>query len=179
MTPEAEAQLVESARSSDQAFSDLYDHYFPRIYGYVMKRTGHQHEAEDIVAQVFMKVFTKLHTYKKRDCSFSAWIYRIATNQVIDYYRKQGRRKDVELDEARKTPDDSQSPLDDVVRSEEGEGVRVTMATLNERYQKILQLKFYSELSNTEIAEVLNVSANNVGVLVFRALKAFEKSYGK
>jgi len=96
---EHEAELVERAKTDDRAFTILYDYYFPKIYGYIYKRVGNFDLAEDLVSSIFLKVFTNIGAYKEQGYSFSAWVYRIATNKLIDHYRKAGQKKVVSLDE--------------------------------------------------------------------------------
>jgi len=92
---ENEAQIVEMAKKDDQAFEVLYDFYFPKIYGYIYKRVGSFDVAQDLVSITFIKVFNNLDGYQYKGYSFSAWIYRIATNNLIDYYRKANRKKEI------------------------------------------------------------------------------------
>lgn len=177
---ENEALLVETARTDRRSFDVLYDHYFPRVYGYVYKRTSHRESAEDIVSATFLKVFSKLHTYSKKDCGFGAWVFRIATNELIDYYRRQGRKKETVLDETVEAmPDTAPAPLETVAQQEDARRVRAVLKELPERYQQVLYLKFFSDLSHAEMAAALGVSVNNVGVLVYRSLEKFHKLYSR
>lgn len=177
----SEAELVEKAKTSDQAFEILYNQYFPKIYGFVVKRAGHRESAEDIVSAVFMEAFTHLDKYEHRNFSFGAWLYKIATNKLIDHYRREGKRKTVALEDelADSLPDHSANQEVNVDLAISSKTVNVVLAELPEQYQKILCLKFFSELSNNEIAAALEISANNAGVLLYRALQKFKKHYHK
>lgn len=173
----SEDELVERSKCDKQAFSHLYDIYFPKIYGFVIKRVGHQQVAEDIVSVVFIKVYANINKYKKRKCSFSAWIYKITNNTLIDYYRKTGKRKSVPLEGVPEV-NFAVDPID-IEAIQDAKTVRVVIEKLSPKYQQILNLKFFAQLDNGEIAEVLDVTANNAGVLIYRALQSFKKHYIK
>lgn len=169
--------LVERAKTDDASFEQLYNQYFPKIYGYVLKRTGQRETAEDIVSVVFIKVFTNLKSYRYRDCSFGAWVYKIATNSLVDHYRKVGRKPEVLPEEMPEIRDAKQDLGVALEAKQERAVVREVLKKLPARYEEILNLKFFAELSNQEIADSLGLETNNVGVLIHRALAKFEETY--
>jgi len=175
---ENEAELIEKAINDDKAFEVLYDFYFEKIYFYTFKRIGHKETTEDIVSEIFTKIFLNLNKYKSDDkySSFSCWVYKIATNSIIDYYRKH-KIKEVELDKANTIEDKSKNQEEKMLENVDSIKIKNCIKSLPEKYQKIINLKFFGELSNEEIAETLNISKNNAGVLIYRALKSFKKIY--
>ncbi len=176
---EDEAEIVEKAREDDAAFEILYSHYFPKIYGYIFKRVGNREETEDLVSTIFIKVFSNLDKYQRRDCKFSAWLYRIATNSLIDYYRKAGRKKEIGIEHVEDWPDLNDQPANEVMINEQSKEVQALIKKLPDRYQEVIQLKFFAQLDNQEIAEVMKVSVNNVGVLIHRSLEKFKQIHQK
>lgn len=172
-----EHDLIERAKTDEQAFAELYNRYFSELYGFMMKRFGNREVVEDLVSELFLKVFTNLSTYRPQGCSFRAWLYRVATNLLIDHTRKAVVRREKTVEEFPDVVDHGADEHEKYARSEEGEKVRAVLKTLPERYQKILHLKFFAELSNTEIAEAVGDTANTVGVVLHRALKKFEEAY--
>jgi len=85
--------LVDAARAgSDAALSELYTLYFPRVYRYILARTGNSYDAEDLTEEVFMKVLEAIERFEWREAPFSAWLFRIAHNAVISQRRKDGAR---------------------------------------------------------------------------------------
>ncbi len=167
--------LVEKARTDDEAFGVLYDFYFQKIYAYTSRRVGHRQTTEDLVSQIFIKAFTKLDTYKKSKGSFKSWLYRVATNTIIDHYRKSGRKKEVGIDSVFSL--ESSEKLPDHVAEETFESKKISkvISRLKIKEQEIIQLKFFAELSNIEIAETLRISHSYAGVRIYRALKSFKQ----
>ncbi len=88
-----ESALVELAKDDEDAFGELYGRYVKRIYNYVYYRTGNHHEAEDLTARVFQRALQHIPTYEDRGVPFSAWLYRIAHNLVVNWHRDRKRRK--------------------------------------------------------------------------------------
>lgn len=173
MEPERERELVERARTSPEAFSELYEHYMPLIYRYLLRRTGNVDAAEDLTATCFEKALRHLEKFQWKDVSFSAWLYRIATNTLVDYYRREGRHQETSIQD-----------LEGVLRSPLGAGeedverVAVLMdlvRKLPQSYQHILALKFYQEMSHDEMCEVLGLSKKTLTMKIYRSLKALRK----
>lgn len=169
-----EEVLVERAKTDEAAFVELYNLYFPKMYGYIIKRTGQREIAEDIVSGVFIKIFTNLKTYTRQECAFSAWIYTVATNALVDHYRKAARHPEIMPEEMPEISDDRQDIKGMQEVEDDRRSVRLALKQLPVRYEQILNLKFFADLSNQEIAQSLGIKANNVGVLLYRALAKFE-----
>lgn len=174
-----EQGLITRAKKGDEsAFSALYEHYFPKIYRYLFKRIGNHHITEDITSVTFMKVFCHLDTYSYKQCSFSAWVYRIATNNLIDHYRKAKKQIEVDINDAPEIVDTAVTASDAVDKKYDQDIVRRVLSILTPpKYQEVLHLRFFGELEYDEIAEVMGISINNTRVLLHRALKQFNKTY--
>ena len=177
MEPERERDLVERARTSPEAFSELYEHYMPLIYRYLLRRTGSVDVAEDLTATTFEKALRNLERFQWKNVSFSAWLYRIATNTLVDHYRREGRRRDTSLQD-----------LEGVLRSPMGAGEEETervallmdlVRKLPQSYQHVLAMKFYQDLDNDEMCQVLGVSKKTLAMKVYRSLKALRKLAGE
>ena len=174
MEPERERELVERARTSPEAFSELYEHYMPLIYRYLLRRTGNAEAAEDLTATTFEKALRHLGGFQWRQVSFSAWLYRIATNCLVDHYRREGRRRETSLQD-----------MEGVLRSPMGAGEEETerVALLMDlvrglplSYQHVLALKFYQGLDHDEMCEVLGVSKKTLSMKIYRSLRALRKA---
>jgi len=177
-----EVELVKQAIVDDRAFSVLYDFYFPQIYGYLYKRLGCREIVEDLVSEIFLKVFSNLKSFDSGKASFSTWLYRIATNRLVDFYRKHGREKSLPIDDDVELTDEINFEMQVSAQFDakvERQLVDIVLRKLNKRYQRVLHLRFFAEMDNSEIAATCQISINNVGVLLHRAQKKFEKLYQK
>jgi len=173
MDREREKLLIYKAKQNIEAFEELYDYYLPKIFGYILNRVGHRQEAEDLTSQTFAKVLASLGRYEDRGISFSAWVYRIATNVIIDNSRKKKEyAMDPEIIREHVAGTKIVSPDEQVCLLETGEELRHCLDQLKDDYQEVLSLKFFEELDNHEIAEILGCKPSAVAVKVHRALKA-------
>jgi len=174
---EDEEMLVEQARTDTEAFNKLYEFYFPKIYGFILKRVGHKQTAEDIMSTTFMNVFTKLDQYSPEKGSFNSWIFKIASNNLIDHYRKSGKRQETDIEEFFHLESEDQKP--DEYTENQLDRVRIEKALrkLPEKYAKLIQLKYFGQLTNIEIAEILEITPNSAGVKIHRAVKKFDSIY--
>lgn len=172
MTKQEEQQLVKDAQESLNAFNALYEYYLPKIYRYVLNRVGNKTVSEDITSQTFLKALKKLNTFNYTK-SFGGWLYTIAHNNIIDFYR---RNRDysvtIEALETFLKTDDQTEKLAE--KAELTKSVLSILRNLPESYQQVLSLRFMEERTNTEIAEVLGCSVNSVNVKIHRAIKSFE-----
>ncbi|MBM3227545.1 sigma-70 family RNA polymerase sigma factor [Candidatus Peribacteria bacterium] len=172
--PEQVMALVADAQTGDtEAFSQLYDFYFPQVYRYCAFRAPSE-VAEDLVAEIFVKAWEKLHTYKvRKDVPFGAWLFRVARYTIIDAYR--GSRTWEDIDESLPDPD-TLNAADGIVRQREI--VRVVRKALNNlprRYRDVLVLHYIAGLPADEVARVLRLTQGASRILKFRALKKLEQ----
>ena len=113
-----EKDLIERARKNPQAFGQLYEEFYPVIFSYLIRRTGDIAIAEEITTETFYKALRSLRQFKWRSISFSAWLYRIAINEV-NYYFRRGKLKPCSLDLLREggfeppTQDDIEAEVED------------------------------------------------------------------
>ena len=168
---EQEQKLVEEAKADPKNFAVLYDKYFDQIYRYVYRRVGDKEMVYDLVSQTFYDALAHIKDYEWRGFSFSAWLYKIAHNNVLKWYRTSGRFQTVEVEEGRNIPDESANPVKEAVLGEARDQIAEVMDQLEPEEREIIRLKFFEEISNIEIAEVMGLSANHIGVKVFRVLK--------
>ncbi|HZZ99560.1 MAG TPA: sigma factor, partial [Candidatus Paceibacterota bacterium] len=99
MNLEQEKRQVAQAQKDPRAFAEIYDKYYPKIFGYLLKRTADVQVAQDLASETFFKALHKLWQFRWRNIPFSAWLYKIATNELRQYYRKS---KNLSLDQMMK-----------------------------------------------------------------------------
>lgn len=152
-----------------EPFGQLYDHYVPQIYRFVLLKVNNKTEAEDLTHDVFLSAWQNLKRYKFQGFPFSSWLYQIARNRVIDYYRTKKNHTSFEnLDEDfLKVVGVAEHHLETIL---EVEKVREVIAQLSPEQQDVIVLKFVEDLSNEEIADALNKSEGAVRLLQHRAI---------
>lgn len=173
-TPEAELQAwIHAAQEGDEtAFEKLYEHFFAPVYRYAAFRLPKE-LAEDVTAEVFIKAWEKLHTYRARSgVPFAAWLFRIARHSVIDVYRTQQGFDEVPENLA--DTDILNRADTGVYRNEMLQNVRSALKKLPKRYQEVLLLSYVSDMPTSEVARTLRMTEGGVRILKMRALRKLE-----
>ena len=156
---------IEKAKKGDQvAFTFLLDHYWNEVYGFMLKRTENETDAEDITIETFSKAFDKIATYNP-EFQFNTWLIAIAKNVHIDMLRKKKSTLFVEItdeedQQAYNIADSSPSAEDELITEQNLSRLLQFIKELKPHYQEVIQLRYFQELSYQEIAEQLNI---NVG----------------
>jgi RNA polymerase sigma-70 factor (ECF subfamily) len=154
-------------RGEEAAVVSLYQAYSQVIYRYIAYRVPVE-EAEDLTAEVFVKVVKALPNYRISEAPFEAWLYRIAGARVADYHRRYTRRPTVELSES--TPELDDLPEEQILMDQEITELRDAMKKLSQEQQEILVLRFVNHKSHEEVAGILNKSVSAVKTIQHRAL---------
>ena len=169
-----EARLVHQAKSGDsEAFARLYDAYVERVYRYILFRVSEDVTTEDLVSQVFLKAWQNLDRYKIGSSPFIAWLYTIARNLVIDYYR--AKKEMLPLEDARALPSDMQSPHEEVEMRFDLQAMRDGLQSLTGDQQQVLILKYIAGLPNENIAKIMNKQEGTIRGLQMRALQTLSE----
>lgn len=173
-----ENELARRALVDEGAFVLLYERYLPRIFSFIYKRIGEKAAVEDIVSATFEKVFIHLKDFRSEKGNFQSWIYRIAANETVDFVRSRRRVVVVEPEFYPEISGINPQEFNDFIAVDKARrSVQKILELLPARYQEVLLLKFYSELSNQEIADALKISINNATVLIHRACQKFHTLY--
>lgn len=166
-----EQALVLRATDEPEAFAIIYDHYFPRVYNFVRYRVRDPVTTDDITAQVFERALAGLERYRPKRGPLAAWLFGIARHAVNDHLRAQKRHRWLSLDLLRNKASAGPQPEQIVVRNEMREELLEAIARLSDRERDLIALKFGARLTNRQIAELTGLSASNVGVILFRAVR--------
>ena len=164
--------LVDRARQGDaEAFGSLYDRFQPEILRYLAHRIGDPDTAEDLAQQVFLKAWQAVPRYESRGVPFKAWLYRMAHNQMVDYFRT--RRPTTDL-EGVDPPQESEAE-GIVIAAETSAVLDAALARLSEDHRQVLVLRFLMEKSAREIGEIMGRKEVTVRGLQMRALQALRR----
>ncbi len=170
-----EESLVRRAQQRDEeAFTMLYEEHFDKIYRYVTLKIGDRTEAEDLTQQVFLKALQSISSFKWKGIPFSAWLYRIAHNQVIDYFRKKKKYATAPLNESLKGSDID--PQLAVERKLDTEQILLATKRLTDAQREVISLRFASELPITQVARIMDKSEGAVKALQHSAIIALRKA---
>jgi len=171
-----ELNLVQMAcRGNKEAFAKLYEYHFDRIYRYVVMKIGNQTEAEDMTQRVFIRAYESIGSYRAQGAPFSAWRYRIAHNQMVDYVRKESKKPTVPLDETLPIPGKS-DPEHEVEVKIELEKVVSASKKLTKAQQEVMSLRFGGGLSISEVAQTMKKSEGAIKALQYSAIQALRKT---
>ncbi len=169
---EIEALVVLVKKGDHDAFSQLYDIFVDPLYRYIYFRVNNQ-EVEDLMEIVFLKVWENIKKYTPKNKMFSAWFFRIAHNVVVDHYRSQkNETEDLPINVPAYKRE--HNPIKNTENRLHNEALRNALKNLKENYREVLVYKFLNDLSNPEIAEIMDKSEGSVRILQFRALKALK-----
>lgn len=170
--------LIQQARQGDAgAISTLYQEFSPAIYRYIMYRVPAEGDAEDLTAEVFLRMVEALPGYQPTGAPFEAWLYRIAAARVADFYRRRGRREVSPLSDM--LADDEPQPEERLEARIEMDTLREALARLSDDEQTLLLLRFVENKSHREVAEILGKSENAVKTAQYRALTRLAELLGK
>jgi len=177
MEEEQIRQLVERAQRKDkEAFAELFDLYYDRILNYVWRRTLDQDSSKDILSNVFLKVLKNLDGFEWRGgpFSFTAWIFRIASNEVNQYFRQNRYYSELSFD-----PGDDNKAVEEIEKKMDKDKhllvLNKAIRQLKPVYQEIINLRYFEELSYTEISEIMKKNESTVRVYCQRAREDLEE----
>ncbi len=167
-----DAELVARAQRGDvDAFAVLYQRYYEVIYRYVRSRLSDAEPAEDLTAAVFLRAFESLEGYRERGWPFTAFLYRLAKNMLIDHFRRQ--RPEMPLEEADGIgTDEVEKGLDEEQRRH---ALRRALEALPQDYQEVIRLRLLLGLPTATAAAWLGRSEGATRVLLSRALERLRR----
>lgn len=165
--------LVRKASAGDeQAFSELYDLYFEKIYRFVYFRVNHREVAEDLVSETFIRAWDRLIEIEAIS-AFNSWLYQIARNLVIDYYR--AKKPSIDIDNLENLLEYEDQVIEQTDFTFKQKKFLEAVKKLSSDQQLVIKLKFLDELDNQEIAIILNKSEGAVRVIQHRAINELKK----
>jgi len=181
-----EEDLVRQAQKAPDAFARLYDHYYPRIFGYILRRTANLEAAQDVTSETFLKALGKLWQFHWRNVSFSSWLYKIASNEINQYFRKAEYKKSVSLEELQEQGFELLSPHDpegELIEAQERLKqhqdfleIQKKITKLPAKYQEVIALRFFEKKQIKEIAEILGKREGTIKSLLHRAVERLREA---
>ena len=173
-----EAQWIAEACRDAKRFKPLYEKYHARLYHYIYHKVTDAHLAADLTQQVFLKAMLNIKKYRHRQLPFSAWLYRIAINESIDFFRKSKKVRQVVIDEAMigRLHDELTEPFE---KERMYARLKEVLGHLNLHEVQLLELRFYEAHTFKEIGQLLNLTENNAKVKTYRLLDKLRKLWNQ
>ncbi|MBI2623757.1 MAG: sigma-70 family RNA polymerase sigma factor [Candidatus Liptonbacteria bacterium] len=172
---DGERTIIENAvKGEASAFGQLYDHYQPKIYRFVLFKVSQREEAEDLTHEVFMSAWQRIRTYRDFGFPFSSWLYQIARNRIIDHYRTKKASTPIDAVDPEYFVAPASAPRA-VEEKIEVERVRRALGKLKPEHQDVVIMRFIEELSIKETAAALGKTEGAIKLLQHRAMKALQE----
>jgi len=170
----AEWEIVRRAQDyQEDALQSLYEVYYPKVYNYAFLQLGDVHAAEDLSSDVMLKMVESIKSYKFKGLPFSAWVFRIARNRLIDLHRRRKRRGEVDLNES--IAGTLASPHSMAERALERGQLQVALKHLTGEQRQVIVLKFIQGFDNRSIGSIMGRSEGAIKSLQHRALGALRR----
>ncbi len=165
-------RLVKQTIDGDvEAFGELYSIYLDRIYRYVFYQVHNKVTAEDLTEEIFIKAWRGIGKYRWKGQPFSAWLYRIAHNHVIDYFRTSRQHQPLD----REIPADGDQPQQELETKQTQQSLLRAISSLPQQQKQVIILKFIEDLDNRAIEHIMGKSQGAIRVMQMRALAALRQ----
>lgn len=168
--------LARKAVTEERAFSELYDHFFPRIYQHLLGKTKDSHLADELVSDTFLRMYRHLEDYDPARGAFSTWLFRIAQNALNKHYGSKTVVMNIPWEDtfAPAAPE-RETPERQALSKEENGEIRRAMMQLTGRQRQIVEMTYWLDMKSPEIAEVLGVEPDTVRATLRQARAKLKK----
>jgi len=168
-----EWEEIQAAKSSPNLFKPLYNRYYEAIFRFIYNRCGDQIVSKDICSQVFLKAMQNLNNYHYRGLPFSAWLYKIAQNEIAQYYRNSKKVRTVNIESIHLVEISEDLQLDNFIYYREK--MLVVLEGLNPLEMQLIELRFFEKRPFKEIAFILEMTEINAKMKTYRTLEKMKK----
>lgn len=163
MSKEYYNNLALRAISDETAFVELYEYFFPRVYNFIFARLKSFADADDVTSVTFIKMTENLTNYNPDKAAFSTWLFRIATNSLIDHTRLHSKTKETEWDDSfESAAPENEEPESVIMKSETSRELLSALNKLNERELRIIELKFWGGLDSRRVKSLVLLCSQNL-----------------
>ncbi len=168
-----ERAVIELAKNNPEKFAALYDNYYEQIFRFVYQRVNEKEQAYDTTQQIFLKALNNLYKYEFRGVPFSAWLYRIASSEVNDLFRKEKAQRTVNIESVAiySMVEEMEETKIDFYHDK----IVEIISALPEDELQLLEMRFFEKRAFKEIAEILDITENNAKVKTYRVIDKLKK----
>ena len=171
---QAEWQEIQAAQRDPAQFRPLYIRYYDPIFRYIFRRTADETATADLCSQVFLRAMQNLNDYEYRGVPFSAWLYRIAGNEVAQYYRTVKRNRVVSAPE--ETMPELAEEMEITSELNWTEVLPGLLDTLAENDLRLIELRFFEQRPFKEVADIMDITESNAKVKTYRILQRLKRT---
>lgn len=169
-----EAEIIEQAKADRTAFKPIYESYFPQISAFIYKRLDDKETAFDLAQKTFVKALEKLDKYEFRGLPFSSWLFRIAINELNQFFRDKKKIRTVNIDSSEVNR--LFSDVDDSIYDEDQiQMLKTSLKYLSSGDYLMIEMRYFEERPFKEIAQILEITETNAKVKTYRALDKLKK----
>ncbi|HOC96339.1 MAG TPA: sigma-70 family RNA polymerase sigma factor [bacterium] len=174
MDSKREISLIKNCQDGKlDSFTELYDEYFEKIYNFIFYRVSHKETAEDLTSLTFIKALENINSFKVDYGFFSSWIYRIARNNIIDYYRS---KKDTQnIDDYKGLKDYDADIIETIDIDYNFKNIQKYIENLSKEQKEILIMRIWDQLTYREIGKIIGKSEENCKVIFSRTIKTIRE----
>jgi RNA polymerase sigma-70 factor (ECF subfamily) len=171
-----EINLIEKAKADPRCFEPLYKKYYGPILKFIYKRVEDLEDCRDLASNVFAKALMNIGKYRDMGFPFSSWLYRIAINEINQFYRNTNKLRGISIDEkgVRYLADESGQHMNDLKSA-----LYVALQELSEDELLLLELRFFEDRPFAEVGHILEITENNAKVRTYRTLDKLKEIYSK
>lgn len=176
MQPANDQDLLKRIKINPAEFAILYDQYYTPVFSYIFRRTGNYEQARDIVADTFLKAYQKINRFEWRGVPISAWLYRIASNEINQQLRKKHRLHSIDsineyLPQMEGIETERASLEKAFAEKQEFVTIQRQLLLLHIKYQEVIALRFFEQKTIQEISVILNKKQGTIKSLLSRGLE--------
>ncbi len=182
MDLEEEKILIYKAKKDPRAFSELYEKYYSQIFGYILKRVANLEIAQDVTSETFLKALKNLWQFHWQNVPFSSWLYRIANNEIVNYFRKQkGKKVSLEKIAEPASTDNLEAEFieaqEELKKHQDFLKAQEKISKLDIKYQEVIVLRFFAKKQIKEISEILGKKEGTIKSLLHRGLEKLKDRF--
>lgn len=170
-------RMVMAAKANPARFAALYERYYPQILGFVYQRVTTKEDAYDVTQQVFLQAMLSLPKYELRGFPFSSWLYRIAINEMNGIFRRNEKRRGINLNENQLN--DIGAELNNESNEWKEEAILKALTTLTEDDFQIIEMRFFEKRPFKEIAAILDINEASAKMRLYRILERLKPEVEK
>ncbi len=170
---EEERLCIEASKKDPAQFETIYNRYHETIFRYVYQRLDSKEIAFDITQQVFMKALANIKRFKFTGVPFSAWLYRVASNELNTFFAKNKQQRTINIESA--NLEDLSSEMDDEDKEEMSRKLLEQLAVLEPNDLELIEMRYFEKRPFKEIGDILSITENNAKVRVYRVIDKLKK----